>query len=264
MKDKCVLITGATKGIGWALTQRLSDLGCHVVGIARNTTDVDFPGYLYACDLSDAGRTEEVLREIRDKFPVDAVVNNVGLVTPQPLGEIDLASLYSVLDLNVRVAVQVTQAFVESMKVRRAGRIVNVQPRHPRRPGAHRLFGGQERAGRLYPHLGAGTGRVRHHRQRGGAGPDRDRDVPRHSSRRQRRREARIGLRADEAPGRAGRSGGRHRLPAVRRRRLHHRPGAGRGWGRQPGRTHLSLCRPGMKTRTVGARFSWAVRRRWR
>ena len=203
MKDKCVLITGATKGIGWALTQRLSDLGCHVVGIARNTTDVDFPGYLYACDLSDAGRTEEVLREIRDKFPVDAVVNNVGLVTPQPLGEIDLASLYSVLDLNVRVAVQVTQAFVESMKVRRAGRIVNVQPRHPRRPGAHRLFGGQERAGRLYPHLGAGTGRVRHHRQRGGAGPDRDRDVPRHSSRRQRRREARIGLRADEAPGRA-------------------------------------------------------------
>ncbi|MCD0505809.1 SDR family oxidoreductase [Bordetella petrii] len=129
MKDKCVLVTGATKGIGWALTQRLADLGCHVVGIARNTDHIDFPGYLYACDLSDAGRTEEVLREIRDKFPVDAVVNNVGVVRPQPLGEIDLASLYSVMDLNVRVAVQVTQAFVESMKVRRTGRIVNVSSR---------------------------------------------------------------------------------------------------------------------------------------
>ncbi|MFJ1302301.1 SDR family oxidoreductase [Pseudomonadota bacterium AL_CKDN230030165-1A_HGKHYDSX7] len=126
MKDKCVLVTGATKGIGWALSQRLTDLGCHVVGIARNTTDVDFPGYLYACDLSDAGRTEEVLREIREKFPVDAVVNNVGVVSPQALGEIDLATLYTVLDLNVRVAVQVTQAFIESMKARRAGRIVNV------------------------------------------------------------------------------------------------------------------------------------------
>ncbi|MGN6455318.1 MAG: SDR family oxidoreductase [Achromobacter mucicolens] len=129
MKDKCVLITGATKGIGWALTQRLSDMGCHVVGIARNTADVDFPGYLYACDLADAGRTEEVLREIREKFPVDAVVNNVGIVSPQPLGEIDLATLYNVLDLNVRVAVQVTQAFIESMKARRAGRIVNVVSR---------------------------------------------------------------------------------------------------------------------------------------
>lgn len=126
MKNKCVLVTGATKGIGWALTQRLVDMGCHVVGIARNTTDVDFPGYLYVCDLSDAGGTEEVLREIREKFPVDAVVNNVGVVSPQPLGEIDLATLYNVLDLNVRVAVQVTQAFLESMKARRAGRIINV------------------------------------------------------------------------------------------------------------------------------------------
>jgi len=129
MKDKCVLITGATKGIGWALTQRLADQGCHVVGIARNTDHIDFPGYLYACDLADAGRTEEVLREIREKFPVDAIVNNVGVVRPQPLGEIDLASLYNVMDLNVRVAVQVTQAFVESMKVRRTGRIVNVTSR---------------------------------------------------------------------------------------------------------------------------------------
>lgn len=126
MKDMCVLVTGATKGIGWALTRRLSDLGCHVVGIARDTEDVDFPGYLYGCDLADAGRTEEVLRMIRDKFPVDAIVNNVGLDGPQPLGQIDLATLYNVYDLNVRTAVQVTQVFVESMKVRRAGRIVNV------------------------------------------------------------------------------------------------------------------------------------------
>ena len=138
MKDKCVLITGATKGIGWALTQRLTDMGCHVVGIARNTTDVDFPGYLYACDLSDAGGTEDVLREIRERYPVDAVVNNVGIVSPQPLGEIDLATLYNVLDLNVRVAVQVTQAFLESMKARRAGRIVNVCSRS--------IFGAVERS----------------------------------------------------------------------------------------------------------------------
>ena len=137
MKDQCVLITGATKGIGWALTQRLADQGCHVVGIARNTEDVDFPGYLYACDLSDAGRTEEVLREIREKYPVDAIVNNVGVVAPQPLGSIDLATLYRVLDLNVRAAVQTTQIFIESMKARRTGRIVNIVSRA--------IHGGQDR-----------------------------------------------------------------------------------------------------------------------
>ena len=126
LKDSCVLITGATKGIGWALTQRLADMGCHVVGIARNTAEIDFPGYLYECDLSDAGQTQDVLQVIRDKFPVDAVVNNVGSAISQPLGSVELSALYETFDMNVRTAVQVTQAFVESMKVRRSGRIINL------------------------------------------------------------------------------------------------------------------------------------------
>ena len=126
MKNQCVLVTGATKGIGWAISQRLADLGCHVVGLARHTQDIDFPGYLYSCDLANAGETEDILRVIREKYPVDAIVNNVGIVKPEPLGEIDLASLYDVYDLNVRVAVQVTQAFVASMKARHEGRIVNI------------------------------------------------------------------------------------------------------------------------------------------
>ncbi len=129
MKNKCVLVTGATKGIGWAVSQRLADQGAHVVGLARHTQELDFPGYLYSCDLGNAGETEDILRVIREKYPVDAVVNNVGLVLPEPLGEIDLASLYQVLDLNVRVAVQVTQTFIPSMKARKEGRIVNVVSR---------------------------------------------------------------------------------------------------------------------------------------
>jgi 3-oxoacyl-[acyl-carrier protein] reductase len=126
VKNKCVLVTGATKGIGWAISQRLADLGCHVVGLARHTQDVDFPGYLYSCDLNNAGETEDILRVIREKYPVDAVVNNVGLVLPELLGEVELASLYQVFDVNVRVAVQVTQSFVASMKARKEGRIVNI------------------------------------------------------------------------------------------------------------------------------------------
>lgn len=129
MKNKCVLVTGATRGIGWALSQRLADLGAHVVGLARHTRDIDFPGYLYACDLANAGETEEMLRLVREKYPVDAVVNNVGIIHPEALGEVELASLYEVLDLNVRVALQVAQAFVPSMKARREGRIVNIGSR---------------------------------------------------------------------------------------------------------------------------------------
>lgn len=126
MKNKCVLVTGATKGIGWAISRHLADLGCHVVGVARHTQDIDFPGYLYSCDLQNAGQTEDILRVIREKYPIDAVVNNVGTVMPEPLGEVDLASLYQVFDLNVRVALQVAQMFIPSMKARHEGRIVNI------------------------------------------------------------------------------------------------------------------------------------------
>src|SRR3546814_11236102 len=45
---------------------------------------------------------------------------------PEPLGEVGLSSLYEVFDLNVRVALQTTQAFIASMKARREGRIVNI------------------------------------------------------------------------------------------------------------------------------------------
>lgn len=129
MKNKCVLVTGATKGIGWAVSQHLADLGAHVVGLARNTQDIDFPGYLYACDFANAGESEEVLRMLREKYPVDAIVNNVGTVMPQSIGEVDLESLYQVFDLNVRSAVQVAQTFIPSMKARQEGRIINITSR---------------------------------------------------------------------------------------------------------------------------------------
>ncbi len=126
MKNKCVLVTGATKGIGWAVSQQLSDQGAHVIGLARNTDTIDFPGYLYSCDLSKAGQTEDTLRMIREKFPIDAIVNNVGMVRSEAVGEVDLASFYDVLDLNVRVSMQVVQAFAAYMKARQYGRIVNI------------------------------------------------------------------------------------------------------------------------------------------
>ncbi|HLR12278.1 MAG TPA: SDR family oxidoreductase [Burkholderiaceae bacterium] len=129
MKDKCFLVTGATRGIGWAISQRLADEGAHVVGIARHVHDIDFPGYVHACDLSNAGETEEQLRLIREKYPIDGVVNNVGLVRPGPIEELDLGALYEVFDVNVRVAAQVVKTFAPGMKARREGRIINIGSR---------------------------------------------------------------------------------------------------------------------------------------
>ncbi len=126
---KTVVVTGASKGIGWVTSKRLANAGYQVVGIARTELDEVFPGQFFACDLSSPEETERVIAKISEHFHVDALVNNVGAGGPQPLGSIDLDTLKTLYDINVRTAVQMTQGFVGRMKESGWGRVVNLASR---------------------------------------------------------------------------------------------------------------------------------------
>lgn len=123
--SRTALVTGATKGIGFAISSHLNQLGWSVVGIARHPID-NFPGTLLLCDLADTKQTSEMLQQLLERTSIDAVVNNAGVAAPQSLENLDLETLQRVMDLNVRASVQVTQACLPSLKRSRAGRIVNV------------------------------------------------------------------------------------------------------------------------------------------
>lgn len=125
MSGRTILVTGASKGIGLAVARRLADRGDRPVGLARSTPAV-FPGRFVPVDLADRAATAAALAEVLAAEPVDGVVNNVGLVRPAALGAVDLDDLDAVLDLNLRVAVQVTQAVLPGMRARGWGRIVNI------------------------------------------------------------------------------------------------------------------------------------------
>jgi NAD(P)-dependent dehydrogenase (short-subunit alcohol dehydrogenase family) len=124
MTQRTFLVTGATKGIGLALTERLLRDGHHVVGIAREATD--FPGELVRVDLADRAATNAMLQDLARRHSFDGVVNNVALVRPQRLGEVGLDDLDDVLALNLHPAVQTVQALLPGMRMRGWGRVVNI------------------------------------------------------------------------------------------------------------------------------------------
>lgn len=129
MSARTTVITGATRGIGFAIAERLAAAGQIVIGIARNKPDLDFPGTLFLGDMSSGSDVKRVLAEIGANHAVDNVVNNLGVANPQPLAEVDSTIFLSTIDINLGLAIKVTQAFLPAMKAKQRGRVLNISSR---------------------------------------------------------------------------------------------------------------------------------------
>ena len=122
---KSIVITGASKGIGRAAADALAQQGWMVIGLARSAPQ-SFPGKFISADLADKDQTAAIARELAARGNVLGVVNNVGLAKHETFGAVDLPAFTAVMDLNVRPALQLTQALLPGMRSARFGRIINV------------------------------------------------------------------------------------------------------------------------------------------
>ncbi len=128
------VVTGATRGIGRAIVDRLLSEGRKVIGIARHG-DPAFPAPLVLVDLLDPDATRDALSQIALHHPVGCLVNNAGFNQPQGLGAIAADAYEQIFALNCRATVECTQALLPGIIAARdglgrpSGRIVNIASR---------------------------------------------------------------------------------------------------------------------------------------
>ena len=123
------LVTGASRGIGAAIAERLIGEGHSVINLSRSPPGSAFSGASYTVDLGDADDLQATLAEVVSRHEIDNLVNNAALADIASIEAIDLVHIAHMLDINVRAAILVTQAVVPGMKARRKGRIVNLGSR---------------------------------------------------------------------------------------------------------------------------------------
>jgi len=157
LDGRVALVTGASRGIGAAIAQRLSAEGAAVAVTAR-TLDPD-PGSpldgslvesvavierhggrasAVVADLSDAESRAAVVPQVeRDLGPIDVLVNNAAAAMYQPNADISLKRRRLTFEINVHAPVDLAQAVLPGMRERRRGWILNVSSatsKHPPGP----------------------------------------------------------------------------------------------------------------------------------
>lgn len=119
------MITGASKGIGRSAADSLVEQGWSVIGVARSSPR-SFPGVFIETDLADQNQTYALAKDLAARGDVFGIVNNVGVARHETIDAVDFDAFTTVLDLNVRPALQLNQALLPNMRSVRFGRIINV------------------------------------------------------------------------------------------------------------------------------------------
>ena len=133
--NQCVLITGASRGIGRAAAECFASEGCRLRLVARNRAHLDATAshltdryrvdvQAMALDLREPGSVEQLDRLWGHE--IDVLVNNAGDMAHGSLEQIDALAWRTAWDLKVYGTIDLSRLLYARMKARASGVMVNV------------------------------------------------------------------------------------------------------------------------------------------
>ncbi len=136
-KDKVVLITGGSRGLGLVLAREFAREGARLIICARdedelNRARVDLESrgaevMTYKCDITNRSEVMELVASIHERFPgVDVLVNNAGVIQMGPLEVMTHEDFENALDTHFWGPLNVMMAVLPRMRAKKSGRIVNI------------------------------------------------------------------------------------------------------------------------------------------
>jgi 3-hydroxy acid dehydrogenase / malonic semialdehyde reductase len=138
MKNKTVLITGASSGIGEACAELLGAMGANLILIARREDRLDALAQRFensgvkvhtaALDVRDAALVSEFIQTLPEPFAnIEILINNAGCALGlDPLSSADPKDSDAMIDINIKGLLHLTQAVLPQMLARKSGHIVNL------------------------------------------------------------------------------------------------------------------------------------------
>lgn len=126
MKQRQLLVTGCSRGIGLAITRRLLTEGHRVIGISRIPPGIDSARFSHIeLDLSDLDALPAALRALSHQHPdIDAVILNAGIGRFGSLEEFAASQIRQLVDLNLTSQLLLAREFLPKLKKRGGGDLV--------------------------------------------------------------------------------------------------------------------------------------------
>ena len=136
-KNKVVLITGASSGIGKETAIEFAKLGANIVLVARRKDKLDqvanelkefhVSSLVCQCDISKKDQVKEMSKMVLEKFDfIDILVNNAGFAIYGTVSDLSIDEIESQMETNYFGMIYCIKNFLPSMLKKKSGHIVNV------------------------------------------------------------------------------------------------------------------------------------------